>query len=769
MAELLKTLKDRAFQAETEPVYRPIHYRLPADADLLKTLIKELPHLEVHDRIGHQLRELVKVMNPTKRFSDEELQSAVRDHLDGQDEREYGCWVHYPWSGTLVHLLDAEEFALVRTDRNRNKITREEQQVLAGKRIGVIGLSVGQSVSLTMALERTFGEIRLADYDTLDLSNLNRLRSATRDLGLNKAVITAREIAEIDPYLKVHCFLDGLTMDNMDAFFTEGGPLDLLVEECDSIDIKILAREKARELGIPVVMDMSDRGCLDVERFDLEPERPLMHGWIDHLDLEAAKKPMSAEEKVPYMLPITGVETLSPRMKASVIELGQTISTWPQLATSVILGGALAGDVIRRVFLGEFTASGRWFVDLEELVSDPVEPKAHTPLAFPAFTLSTTERELLDRSLADQDPGALELTATRLHQLIKAAGAAPSKGNRQPWKFAPWGHQLGLLHDRGRSHSFWDPDGTMARLGLGACIENIVLQAQQEGLVVRTTLLEEAQDSRLVATFSFYNGAVANAEPTVPGQLALQIPTRCTNRRFASPQALPDGALDRLERIVAPFEGISMHVLRTPQGLAQLAAIHAAVERIRLVNPKGHHEHFVRELRWTLEEAERTGDGLLVDSLEPVPAERAALKMFADPRAAALTDRWHLGHGLGAKAGFLVQTAPAMILLAGAEDSPALHLAAGRAMQRIWLAATQLGLSIHPLSSPIQMMHAAAFPMEGLRDHERETLERLHTEFNTIWALENKHPFCSLRIFHGGNPSARSPKSPTKALILPSA
>jgi hypothetical protein len=46
-------------------------------------------------------------------------------------------------------------------------------------------------------------------------------------------------------------------------------------------------------------MDMSDRGCLDVERFDLEPDRPLMHGWIEHLDLDAAARPMSAEEKMP--------------------------------------------------------------------------------------------------------------------------------------------------------------------------------------------------------------------------------------------------------------------------------------------------------------------------------------------------------------------------------------------------------------------------------------------------------------------------------------
>jgi tRNA A37 threonylcarbamoyladenosine dehydratase len=52
------------------------------------------------------------------------------------------------------------------------------------KRIGVVGLSVGQSVALTLALERSFGELRLADFDRLDLSNLNRIRAGVHDLNL---------------------------------------------------------------------------------------------------------------------------------------------------------------------------------------------------------------------------------------------------------------------------------------------------------------------------------------------------------------------------------------------------------------------------------------------------------------------------------------------------------------------------------------------------------------------------------------------------------
>jgi len=69
-----------------------------------------------------------------------------------------------------------------------------------------------------------------------------------------KVYITAREIAEIDPYLPVTCFPAGITEDNCDVFLMGGSPLDIVIEECDSIDIKILVRYRSRRHRIPVVM-----------------------------------------------------------------------------------------------------------------------------------------------------------------------------------------------------------------------------------------------------------------------------------------------------------------------------------------------------------------------------------------------------------------------------------------------------------------------------------------------------------------------------------
>ncbi len=218
-------------------------------------------------------------------------------------------------------------------------------------------------------MERIFGEIRLADFDSLELTNMNRIRTGLHNLGLSKVVIAAREIAEMDPFLKVICYPEGITEENMDAFLTEGGKLDILVDECDSLDIKILCRHRAKAHRIPVVMDTSDRGMVDIERFDLEPDRPILHGLINHLNATNVKN-LSDLEKVPYLKSFVGYETISAGLRASEKELGKTIRTWPQLASSVILGGAVGTDICRRIALNQLRASGRYYVDLEEIISD---------------------------------------------------------------------------------------------------------------------------------------------------------------------------------------------------------------------------------------------------------------------------------------------------------------------------------------------------------------------------------------------------------------
>ena len=128
------------------------------------------------------------IRHSEQRLRDWELVELVREHPASTGLPAYGVWMYYPWSNRLAYLLDRDEFIELRTNRNRYKITPGEQETLAGKRIGIAGLSAGQSIAAVLALQRSCGELRLADFDSLELSNLNRVRAGVHDIGLLKVM-----------------------------------------------------------------------------------------------------------------------------------------------------------------------------------------------------------------------------------------------------------------------------------------------------------------------------------------------------------------------------------------------------------------------------------------------------------------------------------------------------------------------------------------------------------------------------------------------------
>ncbi|RYZ56230.1 MAG: Rv1355c family protein, partial [Sphingobacteriales bacterium] len=496
----------------TREEYQPIFFRIHIENDLkaFDALLKETPGILLYDEIESHLREFIKCSNPAVKIRHEDYPGLIEKHLAGRDIRSYGVYVYYPWSRSMVHMLDEEEFVEVRTNRNRYKITPAEQTLLKSKKIGIVGLSVGQSIALTLAMERTCGELRLADFDTAELSNLNRIRTGLTNLGLKKTVIAAREIAEIDPFLKVVIYSDGLTEANMDSFFESGGKLDLLVEVCDGLDIKIICRYKARSLQIPVVMDTNDRGMLDVERFDLEPDRPVLHGLAEGL-LPERIRDLTNEEKIPYILKIVGAETISTRLKASMIEVEQSINTWPQLASSVVLGGAVTTDVCRRIFLDQYHDSGRYYLDLDKFVGDretPASPEV-PPHYLPPKPM--TDSELLALTEGRSAPvGDDVISEEQLNQLVGAAILAPSGGNCQPWKFVYRGARLYIFHDLSASYSFLDFRSLGANIALGAAVENLRIKAASLGLKALVSYEPLSENNPLRAVVSFTPAATTS-------------------------------------------------------------------------------------------------------------------------------------------------------------------------------------------------------------------------------------------------------------------
>jgi molybdopterin/thiamine biosynthesis adenylyltransferase len=715
--------------------------RAPEGAAALGALLAD-PAVVVVDELAEQLEQLVRGRSPGEQLSGARLREGIERLLEGREPAAFGTWAFYPWSRRLVHVLPEPLHRELRLDRNRYAITTDEQDRLTGLCVAVAGLSVGRAVVSTMAHEGIGGELRLADFDVLDLSNLNRVVGGLADVGVSKVVLAAREVAELDPYIRVVGYPGGVEESTI-ADFVAGA--DVVVDECDDLEMKVRLREHARAAGRPVVMATSHRGMLDVERFDLEPDRPAFHGLLGDVT-SAALRGLTTKEKVPYVIRILDPASLTDRAAASMVEVRESVSTWPQLASDVALGGAMVANAVRRIALGEFTASGRFYADLDELTADgrqappaapPAPRPAPAPMAAPAIPMPPA--------------GAGAPTPDEVRFVVACASSAPSGGNMQPWRFEAQADVIRAWVDPARS-SLLDFRGRAALLALGAALEGAKIGARALGF---EPICRPVAADGPVWEVALERWGQARDEEAV--RILWQ---RCCNRRTGSSRPIPQAELARLARRGAPLD---THVV-AGNALAELGAALGALDRVRFLSPRLRRD-LMGELRFTAQEAQASRDGIDVASLELDGADLAAMDVLRTGAGMDFLARLDRGRGLGnASRDAFAGSAGAIVLRAAAVDRAAL-VSAGRGLMRLWLDATRRRLAIHPWGSPF-LFQRLLEDGDSLDGWERSALTGAAGAFEQVVGVDREHPvLLILRVSRGDPPSVRSLRRPVDEVL----
>jgi molybdopterin/thiamine biosynthesis adenylyltransferase len=710
-----------------------IDKRKEEDLQIFNDLIASNPGLTVLDQFSSQKKELFKIQSPKKVLSADDLSKLYQDWERDKNTDTEGIWVYYPWSKRLIHILDKAEFITLRTTRNHYKISPEEQAKLGKKKVGIIGLSVGNAIALSLATERAVGKLKLADFDTVELSNLNRLKTGLHNIGLNKCIITAREIFEIDPFLEIECYPDGLTQDNIHHFLADDGKLDLLIDECDDLSIKILCRKLSKKYAIPVLMETSDRGMLDIERYDLDPERPILHGFLAGIPEEKLDN-IAPEFRFPLVMRIVDVMNSSTRLKTSLMEMGQTVSTWPQLASAVTLGGAVVTDVTRRIFLGQLTSSGRFYVDLEKIIQNhPGETTPHDT-ANPDQKFNLDEANRIADSLVFNDFPSTP-PVEHIMEVVNAGSQAPSSGNNQPWKWLFRNGRLFLFHDVSRSSTFSNFENNASDLALGAAYENAVLKSHQLGWKVQGKIFPDPSSTDLVATISFFAQDFNGGDAVYAPELTDAIFSRSTSRAFGLTSRLDASDYSALTRAAESITGAKIDFITDDEAISKLGQIVGECERLMILNKDGHTEFFEKHIRWDPDEP--GSDGVSVASLNIAPPLSNALPLLRDPKIAAALREIGGGNSLIESTRKAVEAGSCLALISLPKSTGEKYFRGGIAMQRTWLQAEQLGLGIQPLQRPLSLF-TRLDSGEGLQEDEIDKLRVLRKLFRSITNLDEK-------------------------------
>ncbi|MDT5006007.1 MAG: hypothetical protein QOJ24_3183 [Mycobacterium sp.] len=628
----------------------------------------------------------------------------LRPQPDPDVVAEAKRWAYYPWRRTVAGVLGPRGFRAVRLNRNRNLITVEEQSRLAQLRVGVVGLSVGHAIAHVVAQQGLCGQLRLADFDELELSNLNRVPATVFDLGFNKAQLTARRIAELDPYLPVEVFDRGIAVDSVEAFLDD---VDILVEECDSLDAKVLVRQAARARRIPVLMATGDRGTLDVERFDLEPQRQILHGLLGDVDF-AELADLPSQDKVPYALRMMDGAALSPRMAASLVEVGTSLSTWPQVVAEVAQSAALVAEAVRRIGLGEELSSGRVRIDLARHL-DGIHD---TPVSDPAHEPATDQHG----DLTPKDA---------VGRVVAAAVRAPSGGNTQPWHISTRDDAITIALAPEYT-STMDVAFRGSAVAVGAAVFNARVAAAADGILGPVSVEPGDDSCPLRAVLSFGDGSDPDLAALYEPMLA-----RETNRHHGKQVSPPEDVVERLHA-VAQREGARLRLLTAPADIAAAADILAESDRIRYLTQRLHSE-MISEVRFPGDPSQDSG--IDVRSLELVPADLVKLDVLRRPDVMAYLDEWNVGTALGSDTRERVVTSSCLAVVYTTGRALTDYARGGSAVEAVWVVAQQHGLAVQPISPVFLYAHHDG-DLEKLSPTHASALARSRSDFRELSAIE---------------------------------
>jgi len=332
---------------QNKPNFFQVKADLPQDTDII----------EAYDS---SVEEYYYICHPTIKKGSITDKSKLIKELKIED-----IWIYYPWQKKAIHTVNEKVYYNLRTARNRNIITEKEQENYRNLKIGIVGLSVGSNA--LSALVYTGGPkfIRIADFDTIEISNLNRIKGTLLNIGENKAIVAARNTWEVDPFAQIDIWEEGVSVDTLEKFISKD-KIDLFVDTMDNLYLKVQARLLCKKYRIPVLMitENGDSTILDIERYDTE-HVPIFQGKISEKDIKNAAQ-FNQQQWLSLALKIIDPTYLTEEMQDSILSVGKSIAGVPQIATSVNIGGSTLAYAVRKIANKSELSSGRYIISLED-------------------------------------------------------------------------------------------------------------------------------------------------------------------------------------------------------------------------------------------------------------------------------------------------------------------------------------------------------------------------------------------------------------------
>ncbi len=348
----------------------------------------------------------------------------------------------------------------------------------------------------------------------------------------------------------------------------------------------------------------------------------------------------------------------------------------------------------------------------------------------------------------------IEGLSEKLERILEAGNTAPSGENCQPWHFYLRGTSVDITLRPERDQSLYNWGQRSSYLALGAVVENMSIAATHEGMRCEVSYFQNQDKPLLVATLAFHADL-----SVVPDHLGLSISKRVSNRNPYAVEALPPDVIRVLGRCLESYPG-ALHLTEERTAIRELGRVGSTNEEIMLAN-KALHAFFFSHVNWTKEEDEKKKVGFYIKTLElPAPA-RSLFRVFQHWPIMRILNVFGFNKIAATQNAATNSSAAVMAAFSTPGLEPIDFVKIGRAVQRFWLTASSLGLSVQPLTG-VLYFRLRIFQGEGTIFSAREK-KRILDAYDTVlrvFGLTREHVVFMCRIGRGPGPSARATRFP---------
>ncbi len=284
--------------------------------------------------------------------------------------------------------------------------------------------------------------------------------------------------------------------------------------------------------------------------------------------------------------------------------------------------------------------------------------------------------------VAEQDFPKDSALEEKFKFLLRYAILAPSSHNTQPWKFSVAEDEIQVFIDRTRWLKVADPDQRELYISVGCALENLLIAAEHFGYGHQVAYFPKPANEELAVTVKF----MPHGEPSPFREPALfnTISSRHTNRKIYEERPIPQNDLQHLRNYCVE-EGIWLHMTDDIEIKRKVEELIIRGDAIQFSDPA-----FREELGYWL------GQGVFGAPWLMSKMEQLAVTYM------------NISKGQAKKDSEVLMSAPVLAALSSEVNNRESQVKVGQVFERVCLAATILGIRVHPMSQILEISELKA-------------------------------------------------------------